>query len=157
VSDLRDEIGQLMCESLEQHELFHLLLNKAPVFTPVPLHRRRLKKRGYNHASLLCSYVAQYFEQEMIDEVIIRTRNTKPQFKLSKSERSTNVQDAFKIDEKMRGKIVGKTVVVMDDVATTCSTLREIAKVLKRNGAKEVWGVVFAREEFARDRQDSRV
>jgi predicted amidophosphoribosyltransferase len=57
----------------------------------------------------------------------------------------------------MRGKIVGKTVVVMDDVATTCSTLREIAKVLKRNGAKEVWGVVFAREEFARDRQDSRV
>ncbi len=44
-------------------------------------------------------------------------------------------------------QVKGKVVVVVDDLATTCSTLREISKVLKRNGAKEVWGVVFAREE----------
>lgn len=151
ISDLRDEIGQLMSESLEQSELFHFIRQQSPIVIPVPLHRRRLKRRGYNHASLLCSYVAQYFHLEMIDDLVIRTRDTKPQFKLSKSERSSNVQDAFELHNLYRGKIRGKTIVVVDDIATTRSTLREISKVLKRNGAKSVWGLVFAREELVRD------
>lgn len=147
VSDLRNDMGQLMCESLEQNEIFHTILKDNPLFIPVPLHRRRLSKRGYNHASLLCSYVAQYFKQENKEDLVIRTRNTKPQFKLSKNERYSNVKNAFLIPESQRKIIAGRIVVIVDDVATTCSTLGEIAKILKRSGAKEVWGVVFAREE----------
>jgi ComF family protein len=139
-----------MCESLGQNETFYAVLKKSPLFLPVPLHRGRLQKRGYNHASLLCSYVAQYFMCTMNEKIIIRIRDTKPQFKLSKSQRSSNVQNAFIVNEKNKDKVAGKTIVVVDDVATTCSTLREISKILKRNGAKEVWGVVFAREEQKR-------
>ncbi|HRN96050.1 MAG TPA: phosphoribosyltransferase family protein, partial [Candidatus Levybacteria bacterium] len=147
VSDLRDEIGQLMCESLEHNELFYAILKKSPIFISVPLYRGRLQKRGYNHASLLCSYVAQYFKQKMMHNVIIQIRDTKPQYMLAKSEHSTNVYNAFELNESMKKEITGKTVVVVDDVVNTCSTLREISKVLKCHGAKEVWGVVFARKE----------
>ncbi len=147
VSDLKDDIGKLMCESLEQNEIFHMVLNDNPLLVPVPLHQRRLSARGYNHALLLCSYVAQYFELKTVDDLIVRNRATKPQFKLSKKQRYSNVKNAFSVTEKQHIAIAGKTIVLVDDVATTCSTLSEVAKVLKRQGAKEVWGVVFARED----------
>ncbi len=150
VSDLRDDIGRLMCESLEQNEIFFNFLKDKPVLIPVPLHPMRLSRRGYNHSWLLCSYVAQYFKQEVNNDVLVRTRNTKPQFKLSKNDRYSNVKDAFKIQESQKKTVKGRTILIIDDIATTCSTLGEIAKVLKRNGAKSVWGVVFAREELTR-------
>ncbi len=147
VSSLTEVVGSLMCESLEQNETFFNLLQRNCIFTPVSLHSARLKKRGYNHAELLCSYVAQYFNQKYHESHVIRIKNTKPQFRLSRRDRFSNVKNAFAINEKYKHGVKGKTVVVVDDLATTCSTLAEIAKILKRNGATEVWGVVFAREE----------
>lgn len=144
--DLRDQIGHLMCESLEQNETYFNLLNNNVIITSVPLHRRRLNRRGYNHAQLLCSYVAQYFEVKRIDDLLFRIRDTKSQIKLSKKVRYSNVKNAFVTNKKYKTDIKGKLVIVVDDVATTCSTLGETAKVLKLAGAKKVWGLVFARE-----------
>lgn len=136
-----------MCESLNQNELFFQILNQKPAFTPVPLYSAKLKTRGYNHAALLCSYVAQYFKQEYVSDLTNRVKNTKPQYRLNRSARFENLQNAFALNPRHKTYIRGKTIVVVDDVATTCSTLSEIAKVLKRSGAKKVYGVVFAREE----------
>jgi ComF family protein len=149
VSDLAFEIGLLSVESYNQSEIFQHLQQRNPLYIPVPLSRERFKKRGYNHASLLCSYVAQYYQKEYTEKIISRILNTKPQYRLSRSQRSLNVKKAFVINENAGRQVKGKTIIVVDDVATTCSTLREIARVLKRNGAKEVWGVVFAREDKA--------
>lgn len=144
--DLRDQIGNLMCESLEHNEMFFNLISKDVLIAPVPLHRRRLKKRGYNQAQLLCSYVAQYFHINNNNSLITRIRNTKPQIKLSRKDRYSNMKNAFVINDNHEECVSGKIVIVVDDVATTCSTLSETAKVLKRAGAKSVWGLVFARE-----------
>ncbi len=146
VSDLTSIIGTLMSESLVQNETFFHLLKNECVMTPVPLYPGKLKKRGYNHASLLCSYVAQYFSIPFQDSIISRVKNTSPQFKLSRSARAQNVKNAFVVQNTQRDFIQGKRILVVDDVATSCSTLKEIAHVLKRAGAKEVWGVTFARE-----------
>jgi competence protein ComFC len=139
----------LCVESFEQNELFQSLQKKDLLYLPVPLSRQKYKKRGYNHASLLCSYVAQYFNKDYKSDLILRVKDTQPQYKLSKTQRSLNVKNAFKINDKHKEKIKGQVIVIVDDVATTCSTLREISKILKRNGAKEVWGVVFARDDKA--------
>ena len=149
VSGLTDTIGQLMRESLAENEIFYSLLKRNPVLTPVPLSRQRIQKRGYNQAWLLCSYVAQYFNRETHSDILIRNRDTKPQFQLSKSARFHNVSRAFSVTQTKNDLITGRTVVVVDDLATTCSTLCETARILKRNGAQEIWGLVFAREDFA--------
>jgi ComF family protein len=138
-----------MCESLEENEVFFNLRGKQPLLVPVPLYSKRLKSRGYNHAALLASHVAQYYKLEY-REILIRIRNTKPQFKLKKIDRSTNVLGAFEIKQKYKHLVKDRTVLVVDDIATTCSTLNEISKTLKRAGAREVWGVVFAREDGVR-------
>lgn len=146
LSSLTKTIGELMVESLSENEIFFNVINKNTIITSVPLSSKRLKKRGYNHASLLGSHVAQYFTLKFDDSVLLRVRDTKPQFSLSRAERFSNVRDAFDISKKWKNNLKEKNIVLIDDIATSCSTLRECAKVLKKAGAQEVWGVVSARE-----------
>lgn len=145
ISDLKTPIGTLMVEGLNENELFFSILKDSPLFIPVPLSVKRERERGYNQSALIAQYVAQYFHKEYVD-ILERTKNTQPQYLLKKEQRKVNVFGAFKILDKHRKLINGRTIVVVDDIATSCSTLAECAKVLKKNGAKEVWGVVFARE-----------
>lgn len=144
LSELARTIGEIMNEGLAQNESFyHFIEQFKPVIVPVPLSPRRLRERGYNHAELLASYVAKYFNLKMDPGILIRIKETKPQFKLNKEARIKNLAGAFGIRENQK---VPKSVVIIDDVATTYSTLKEAAKVLKRNGAQKVLGVTFARE-----------
>lgn len=135
-----------MIESLENTEQFFNILQNDCVIVSVPLSRNRQKRRGYNHSALLGRYVAQYYSVGFTDEVLLRIRDTKPQYELSRRERFTNMVGAFSIKKTEISTIQNKVCIIVDDIATTCSTLQECAKVLKKNGAKEVWGVVFARE-----------
>lgn len=146
LSSLRENIGKLFCESLEQQEIFYNLLRDKPVVVVVPLHKNKLKKRGYNHAEIIGSYVAKYFGLEFVPDVLIRTKETKPQYKLSKKQRFENIKGAFNINENLKKDFREKSILLIDDLATTCVTLNECAKVLKKSGARRVWGVTFARE-----------
>lgn len=146
LSGLVETIANLMTENLSQNELFFQLMQSLPLVLPVPLSSQRLKQRGYNHASLLASHVAQYFSLPFQEDILLRVRDTRPQFRLSRSERFENIQGAFVVSEKKKTVIKNRTIILIDDIATSCSTLRECAKTLKRNGGHEVWGIVFARE-----------
>lgn len=146
VSALTNTLGELLCEALNQNELFFQLLQEMPLVTSVPLYSRKEKKRGYNHSSLLASYVAQYFNQEINTKLLIRTKETKPQFKLSALERTKNIKNAFEINCAYEKIIQKRVIILVDDVATTCTTLSECAKVLKKAGAHKVYGVTFAKE-----------
>lgn len=147
MSSLRDTIGRLFEEQLLQNEVFYGLAKKNPLILPVPLHKMREQRRGYNHAALLAYYVAQCFSLEYREGVLIRIKNTKPHFGLKKEARMLNVKNAFGINSSLQRKIEDKGVLLIDDLATTCSTLRECARVLKRHGACFVWGATFAREQ----------
>ncbi|HIC84755.1 MAG TPA: ComF family protein [Desulfobacterales bacterium] len=114
-----------------------------PVLVPVPLHSKRLRKRGFNQSLILAKEVAKILEWELDFLSLRRTKFTMPQVDLQKKERIKNVKGAFEISnpEKFRGK----GVILVDDVATTGSTLHECARVLKKAGAQEVVALVFAR------------
>ena len=144
VSRLSEIIGEVINEGLSQNEGFYNFIQRLePVIVPIPLSSGRLRERGYNHAEKIASQVAKNFELKIEPRILVRIKETKPQFKLSKKERLENIRGAFGIRENQQ---VSNSVVLIDDVATTYATLKEAAKVLKSAGAKRVLGVTFARE-----------
>ncbi len=114
---------------------------------PVPLHPRRLRSRGFNQSLLLARCVASKTGAELDFLSLRRTRFTKPQTALSSEERKKNVRKAFEV---VKPEAVRKrTILLVDDVATTGSTLNECAKALKRAGVNGVLCLVLARTSTA--------
>ena len=107
----------------------------------VQIDKNRLNERGYNQCELLCKYIEQWFDCK---QVLERVSFYKAQMELNENERKKNVVGVFKFIGQ-REEIEGRDIIVVDDVATTFSTLNEIAKVLKSAGARRVFGVVVAK------------
>lgn len=109
---------------------------------PIPLHPKRLRERGFNQSLLLARYVAELPGLELDYLSLRRVRYTQPQTGLKGDERRKNVRRAFKIEDKT--KIKGRVIILVDDVLTTGSTLNECARILKRAGAWQVFGLALA-------------
>lgn len=100
------------------------------VIVPVPLHWFKKWKRGYNQAELLAENIAKLINKPMYN-ALIRTKYTKPQFNLRKSQRKENLEDMFRINQKYVDIVKGKRILLIDDIATTCSTANQCSKILK--------------------------
>lgn len=111
---------------------------------PVPLFGRRQKKRGYNQSELLARAFCAKTGLALDTTALVRVRDTGSQTKLGRAARVENMNGAF--DVKNPAAVKGKTVLLIDDVATTGSTLEECAKALRLAGAKRVLAYTFARE-----------
>ncbi|MBQ9764910.1 MAG: ComF family protein [Lachnospiraceae bacterium] len=111
---------------------------EADLVIPVPIHKSRLRQRGYNQAELLASRVSTGLGLEMRSDVLIRTKKTEVQNKLNDKERQKNIEEAFKINKNV---VQSKRVVIIDDIYTTGSTINACAKVLKQAGAADVYCV----------------
>jgi ComF family protein len=108
----------------------------------VPLSRRRQRWRGFNQAAELAQGLAGRFNFDYRPQGLVRLKNNKPQAFLSGAERQTNLENCF----AWRGEsLAGQSILLIDDVATTGTTLNECAKVLKSAGAVRVWALVIAR------------
>jgi len=114
------------------------------VLMPVPLHKKRLKMRGFNQAEEIALQLSLFFKMPLISDCLLKTKQTLHQAQLSKKERTDNVKSAFVCQNK--NLIKEKKILLVDDVFTTGSTMEECARVLKDSGAKEVWGIAAARE-----------
>lgn len=110
---------------------------------PVPLHYMRLLKRRYNQSSLLARELGRLSGVAVDYSSVVRHRHTRPQVEFSGSARVKNIKGAFTV--KHPEKIKGKRVVLIDDVMTTGSTLKECALALKKAGAKSVDTLTVAR------------
>lgn len=129
-------LGRLLSLSLEQYEL-----PTVDGIIPIPLHRKRLQERGFNQALLLTRY--SFLDTQICQPYWLRrTRFTTPQVELPHAQRILNLQQAFKAEPQVKGK----RLLLVDDVATTGTTLNEAAKTLKEAGALYVGGVVLARK-----------
>ena len=142
-SHLADSLGSLLA-SFAQIWIGEL---KGSLIVPVPLHPRRLRSRGFNQSLLLSRCVSARTGAQLDFLSLRRTRYTKPQTELSSEERKKNVRKAFEVVKPEAVK--GRTIVLVDDVATTGSTLNECAKALKRAGAETVLCLVLARTSTA--------
>jgi len=142
-SHLADSLGSLLA-SFAQTWIGEL---KGSLIMPVPLHPRRLRTRGFNQSLLLARCVASKTDSGLDFLSLRRTKFTKPQTGLSSEERKRNVRKAFEVVKPAAVK--KRTIVLVDDVATTGSTLNECAKALKRAGADSVLCLVLARTSTA--------
>jgi ComF family protein len=114
---------------------------------PVPLHPKRLRERGFNQSLLLAEKVAMTLDAHLDFSSLKRIRHTQPQTGLGSEERKKNVRKAFGVSSRVAVK--GRTVVLVDDVATTGSTLNECARTLRRAGCRQVFCLVLARTSIA--------
>ena len=115
------------------------LQESATILVPVPLAKDRQRERGYNQAEELARAYGQRYGLQ-VQNLLVRHRPTLPQAKLGRQERMENVRDAF--------SCIGPSppsVMLVDDVATTLSTLHACAEALRAKGAQSVRGLVLAR------------
>ena len=110
---------------------------------PVPLHPKKLRERGFNQSLLLARQISDRLNGELDFLSLIRPKYTTSQTTLSKKERQENVQNAFRL--KAPDAVSKKSILLVDDVATTGNTMNECAKVLKSGGAEAVFCVTLAK------------
>jgi ComF family protein len=132
-------LGQLMAQGWTT---LHPTDDDTDVIVPVPLHRSRQRKRGYNQAALLARQLGTEIHRPVVENVLIRVKATAPQVDLNAEERQANVSNAFKTTNS---SLTGKRVLLVDDVCTTGSTLEAASIALRDAQASSVWAYTLAR------------
>ena len=121
--------------------------NDYDCVVPVPLHKKRLRDRGFNQSEILARHIAERTGIP-INTALIRKRNTRKQAKLSAKHRRRNLEGAFAATASFEGL----RVLLVDDVLTTGSTLNNCARVLRQAGAADVQAVTLAGSRHYRRR-----
>jgi len=140
---LANPLGKLLVDFVEEY----LEEERFDYIIPIPLEKARQKKRGYNQAELLARVLGEAVNKPIFTNLVERRKKTKPQFGLNREERFENLSGAFEISKSRKedvATIAGKTVLLLDDLATTGATLNECARALKEAGVSEVYGLVLA-------------
>ena len=132
-----ETLGELMTQHLKRNAV------RNDTLVPVPLHPSRLRNRGYNQSALLARHVGRNLDLPVREDVLVRVRNAPPQVETrTRDERRTNVGGNFACDVDLSGL----TVLLLDDIATTGSTLSECASALREAGASRVYALTLARD-----------
>ncbi len=129
-------LGEILTNTYQQYCL------AADVIVPVPLHKSRLRERGYNQSRLLAGQLGNLLGLPINTVTLQRIRKTESQMALGADERHKNVADAFACSDK---QLQNQKILVVDDVCTTGSTLDFCAAALKESGATSVWGLTLAK------------
>ena len=125
-------------------QLADLQLPPDTMLVAVPLHVRRLRERGYNQSEKIARIVAEA-SGHVVEHPLARIRETSQQAKLDAAQRVLNVAGAFAVTPPWEQRLSGRTIVVVDDVTTTGSTIGACATPLKDAGASAVIGLAIAR------------
>jgi len=140
-------LADLIIRYLEENKIFENA-NLQPadlVLVPVPLHKKRFLQRGFNQSYLLAKKVSDFYKIPVFN-LLLRNKNTLSQVNLKRQERQENLQDAFIFNNNI-DILPNKKAILIDDVVTTGSTLKECARVLRENGFAEIYGLVIAQRE----------
>ena len=113
---------------------------KIDIIMPIPLHPRRLEKRGYNQVRCACRGIGKRSLIPVDEKNLKRRKNTKPQKELNHRERQKNMKNAFIVRKKLKEE----NILLVDDIYTTGSTIEEAAKELKKAGAQNIFFLTIA-------------
>lgn len=148
---LRYKFAGLAGYSREFAKILHSCVNthlsgKFDIVTWVPVSKRRLKKRGYDQSGLIAHELGRLLDMTP-QKLLVKARDVPPQSKQpTQQKRITNIFGAFK---PVDADLSGKSVLIVDDIATTGSTLSECARVLKTAGADKVYAVILAKTQLS--------
>ena len=136
------KVGMFLGQKLAVMRKNTILSWNADLIISVPLFSLKKIERNYNQAYYIAKGVGRNLNIPIKDNVVKRKKNTISQTTLTISEREENVHGAFSVANKT--KIKGKRIILVDDVITTGATVKEIAKILKNNGAERVFALSVA-------------
>lgn len=136
---LAPQLGEFMADAWKRYGM------PVDVVVPVPLHLSRARSRGYNQSALLAAEIGRVLGIRIGSRILLKHRNTPNQVGLPAEERRSNLKGVFSVRATRKHELIGKTVLVCDDVCTTTATLDECAAVLRRSGARAVSGLTLAR------------
>ena len=136
------DMAKLIGRFIKRFSLSYLQELNFDYLIPVPMHPKRLILRGYNHALIMAMGIDK---NKILLDALHKKRYTVSQTKLSRKERLNNVKNSFAVSDKYKSILKDKKILLFDDVATTCATLNEIAKLLKKLKVKEVFALVIAK------------
>jgi len=142
-------IGLVLGELMARKTLKEYSSLGKPYIVPVPLHPSRLNERGYNQSERLAEGFASFAGYEIYNNLLTRKKQTDTQTALNPEQRARNVQDAFRYTGEK--SLLGRPVILIDDVMTTGSTTSECAKALKEGGAGKITLCVVATPEIGMD------
>ncbi len=163
---LKYKYAKEIAKELAEYTVMYLrkrkaVLPKTSTFIPIPLYFLRQNWRGFNQVEEIGKLIAPKMKWEYREDILIRKRFKKPQAGLKKDERSKNIRGVFALNPnlspatryqlltpKRKASLNSKSqasLILFDDILTTGSTMKEAARVLKRNGAEKVWGLTIAR------------
>ncbi|MEX0869859.1 MAG: ComF family protein [Candidatus Spechtbacterales bacterium] len=138
-------LASFMCRYLKKEAYAKEITTHTDIVLPVPMHVKKQKLRGYNHAEHLARDISEILSIPYAHNIIKKHKKTISQVEAGNlAEREKNLTGSFSVPESSLVK--NKIVLLIDDVATTGSTLKECAEVLRRSGAKEVWALTLAKD-----------
>lgn len=120
-------------------------LKKYDIIIPVPISKKRKRRRGYNQSELIAKMIAKQANKLICRcDVLYKQKETLPQSSLNKEKRQENIKDAYYIKNKQ--VVQNKKILLLDDIYTTGSTVNECSKMLKQAGAKEIGVLTLAKD-----------
>jgi len=132
-----------MSDELDKREK---MFNNKTILFPVPLYWYKQNTRGFNQSEIIGKAIAEHFSCNFIPDLLIRKKHTKAQVELRRSDRKKNIKGVFEFNRAYKSKIDNNySLVIIDDVWTTGSTIKEAVKVLKNQGFENVWGLTIAK------------
>lgn len=112
---------------------------EADMIIPVPIHKKRLKERGFNQAEKIANHLGRKMSLPVETKVLYRIKDTHTQRALSPEERHENMKDVFGIKEGKEAMVKDKSIILLDDIYTTGATVSSCGKELRKYGAKKIY------------------
>ena len=127
-------LGKLLAQHITKQQLPEYLI-------PIPIHRKRLSKRGFNQSMELCRVLSKELDIPILPNAILKKKITKAQASLTAKQRKQNLKNSFAINQDIKAQHIA----IIDDVMTTGTTMNEMARLLKKAGIKQIEAWVCAR------------
>lgn len=137
-------LNHFFANVISRNEKTRELLKEYDMIIPVPMHQKKMQKRGYNQTELVAKELEKSLEIPARKDILSKVVNTTTQSKLGGKARQTNIQHAFFIKNDV--EVEDKKIILLDDIYTTGATSEECGRVLKEAGAREILVLVLAKD-----------
>lgn len=147
----RNAVGLLKFQRIQEvaEICAHLLVEtdsiSGGILVPIPLHKKRLRERGFNQAELMAQHISEQTDAKILPNLLRRTTHTQSQTTVGHHERARNIHNVFSMNTLMRELVHGQTVLLIDDVITTGATIIEAASLIQQSNPTSIDVVGIAR------------